>query len=170
MQRRPTLLDSCARAATAAEARFRVAYPNSLQRASLVIALDDGAETVVRAAAQHDWAGARFLTYVEPVSAVGAGPGGAIVRGEDGSESLLGDELGDADVVVMIATSERSAEAASIIGTASFARGIMTAGCVFGAGDAADSGVVTALRPYASVLVVAADDDYVMEMLTALRA
>ncbi len=135
-----------------------------------MIALDAGAETVTRAVAEGDWAGARFLTYVERVSPVGPGPSDAIVRGQGGSEALLGDELDGADVVVMIATSASSAEAASIIGTACFARGIMTAGCVLVAPDTEDNGVVTALRPYASVLVVAADDDYVAEMLTALRA
>jgi len=38
---RPTLLNSCAMAATAAEASFRVPYPNSMTRQSRIIALDE---------------------------------------------------------------------------------------------------------------------------------
>jgi hypothetical protein len=45
----------------------------------------------------------------------------------------------------------------------------MTAGLVV-AGNRDVGGVVAALRPYASVLVVSRDEDFVPEMLAALRA
>jgi len=55
---RPTLLSSCARAATAAEAAFRVQYPNSLPRASVIIALDAGAAEIMAGVSEEPWAGA----------------------------------------------------------------------------------------------------------------
>ena len=55
MQRQPTLLNSCARAATAAEARYRISYPEFARRSSRVIALDDQAAAIVgRIAGERD--------------------------------------------------------------------------------------------------------------------
>lgn len=169
MDRRPTLLHSCARAATAAEARFRVNYPNSTARASRIVALDDEAALVIGRISGKRWDGAHFLTYQAPTSGADATQPDAILRFPDGEETRLSDELEGADVAVMIATADRGAEAASIIGIACALRGIMTAGLVVGNSDGLDA-AVTALRPYASVLVVSADEDYVPEMLAALRA
>jgi hypothetical protein len=169
VERRPTLLHSCARAATAAEARFRVNYPNSTTRASRIVALDDEAASVVGRISGQDWHGAHFLTYKEPISGANGSHPDAILQSPDGAETRLSDELDGADVAVMIATADREAEAASIIGKACFLRGIMTAGLVVGRSNGLDD-AVTALRPYASVLVVAADEDFVPEMLAALRA
>ena len=59
---RPTLLSSCAKAATAAEARFRVPYPNALTRASRIFALDAGAAEAMFAITEDPWNGAHFLT------------------------------------------------------------------------------------------------------------
>ena len=64
MERHPTLLHSCARAATAAEARFRIEYPNSTTRASRIVALDDDAAELMRQIEEGPWSGARFLTFV----------------------------------------------------------------------------------------------------------
>ncbi len=164
MERRPTLLHSCASAATAAEARFRVDYPNSTVRASRVIALDRGAAAVVGRLADREWSGSHFLTYLGQGTA-----GDAVLRAHDGSETRLSQELTGADVSVMVATSDAGAEAASVIGNACFERGIMTAGLIVAEGESVDA-AVSSLRPYASVLVVAVDDDYVAEMLYALRA
>lgn len=169
MDRRPTLLHSCAQAATAAEARFRVDYPNSTTRTSRIIALDPEAASVLGRISLQRWNGAHFLTFEEPTSGADAARADAILRSSDGSETRLSEELDGADVAVMIATADRGAEAASIIGKACALRGIMTAGLVVGDGNGLDD-AVNALRPYASVLVVSADEDYVPEMLGALRA
>lgn len=171
MERHPTLLEGCARAATAAEARFRVGYPNSARRASRVIALDHGAAAVLARVADGPWNGARFLTYEspQPAAELGSLPIDAVLRAPDGSDSLLGDQLAGADLAVMIATTDRAAEAASVISDACAARGIMTAGLVV-AGNRDVGGVVSALRPHASVLVVSRDEDFIPEMLAALRA
>ncbi|MGV3703648.1 hypothetical protein [Mycobacterium sp. PO2] len=87
----------------------------------------------------------------------------------DGAVSSLADELADADVVVMVATTGGDAAAASIIGATSTVRAIMTAGVVVGEGAAA-SQTVAVLRPLARVLVVSGHEEDVSDLLTALRA
>ena len=167
--RRPTLLHGCARAATTTEARFRVDYPNSTQRASRIIALDDRAESILGSIAEEPWHGARFLSYERAMPLEDEGRPDAVLRSLDGNESLLSDELDGADVAVMVATDEGAAEGAEIIGLASFRDRIMTAGLVVHDTDSADD-AVKALRPYASVLVVSADELYIRDVLMALRA
>jgi uncharacterized metal-binding protein len=167
--RRPTLLHGCASAATAAEARFRVDYPNSTRRASRIIGLDGEAVSILEAVAEQPWQGARFLAYEAPTPADGDGPPDAVLRSFDGVETRLSDELDGADVAVMVATGGRGAEAASIIGRASFSRRIMTAGLVVRDGGPSEE-AVNALRPYASVLVVSPDELFIRDVLMALRA
>lgn len=166
--RHPTLLHSCARAATAAETRFRVDYPNSTRRASRIIGLDAQAVSILEAVAEQPWQGARFLTYEAPTPSADEEPD-AVLRSFDGVETRLSDELNGADVAVMVATGGRGAEAASIIGRASFSRRIMTAGLVVRDGGPSDE-AVNALRPYASVLVVSPDELFIRDVLMALRA
>jgi hypothetical protein len=168
MQRRPTLLHSCARAATSAEARFRVDYPNSSERASRIIALDESAAGILQPVSDRAWRGARFLRFEAPRNGDGDGQD-ALLRSFDGEPSLLSDELEGADVAVMVATGDAGAEAASIIGRASFRRRIMTAGLVV-RGRREPDDAVNVLRPYASVLVVSPDEEYIADVLTALRA
>jgi len=143
----PILLNSCARAATAEEARFRIHRPIG-GRAALVIALDDQAAEVVDRVAEKPWRGARFL--------------------HAGDGNLLR-ELADADVAIMIATADADADVASTIARACAERGIMTAGLVLGE-QLEVAGAVSGLRPYARNLMVTSDEDDVAEVLTALRA
>jgi hypothetical protein len=171
MQNRPILLNSCARAATAAEARFRIDAPIVPSRATRVVALDKGAEPVVRRVAEQHWSGARFFTCKSPaLLAQSSGHVADIVlRCIDGSESRLSEELTGADVAVMVATANDGATAASAIGDACTLRGIMTAGLVLADGHEAGA-AVSALRPHARVLIVTHDELDVSEMLAALRA
>ena len=142
---RPILANSCARAATAEEARFRIDRPIG-GRSALVVALDGAAADVVDLVAQRPWKGATFLRLGE------AQP-----------------ELDEVDVVVMIATADADAEVAAELARACFERGIMTAGLILG--DRLDvAGAVSSLRPYARNLMVTSDEDDVAEVLTALRA
>ncbi|HET9672373.1 MAG TPA: 3-methyl-2-oxobutanoate hydroxymethyltransferase [Actinomycetota bacterium] len=164
VSRRPTLLHSCARAATAAEARFRVDYPNSTERASRIIALDDTAFRILQPVSERPWRGARFLRFEAPRD-----DDDASLRTFDDGPSMLSDELEDADVAVMVATGGAGAAAASIIGRASFRRRIMTAGLVVSERDDPEE-AVNVLRPFASVLVVSPDAQYIEDVLTALRA
>lgn len=166
------LLNSCARAATAAEARYRIDRPIRPSRAARVVALDAGAAEVVRKVAEEQWASAKFFTC-KPATA-SAGSNGEIAdvvlrSTDDGAESRLSEELTGVDVAVMVATANDGAVAASAIGDACSLRGIMTAGLVLANGYDTDA-AVTALRPHARVLMVTRDDRDVSEVLTALRA
>lgn len=144
---RPILASSCARAATAAEARFRIDRPIG-GRAAVIVALDDAAGDVVDRVAERPWGAARFF------------------RTPDGRVEETFDE---ADVVIMIATADADAEAGGAIARAAAERGIMTAGLILGEGFAV-GGAVSALRPYARNLMITADEQDVAEVLTALRA
>jgi len=62
-QRHPTLASSCAVAATAAEARYRISYPEVARRNSRVIALDAEAAAIVRRLARRHWTGGHFLVF-----------------------------------------------------------------------------------------------------------
>jgi hypothetical protein len=142
---RPILANSCARAATAEEARFRIDRPIGA-RSALVVALDDEAAAVVDRVAEQPWRGARFLRVAE-----------------------LSTDLEDVDVVVMIATADADADAASELAEACFERGIMTAGLILG--DPADvAAAVSALRPHARNLMATDEEEDVAEVLIALRA
>jgi hypothetical protein len=142
---RPILLNSCARAATAEEARFRIDRPIG-GRSAVVVALDDAAAEVVDRVAEKPWRGARFL------------------HARDASV-----DLEDVDVVVMIATADADADVAAALAQACVERGIMTAGLILG--DRLDvAAAVSALRPYARNLMITDDEDDVAEVLTALRA
>jgi hypothetical protein len=170
-QLRPVLLNSCAQAATASEARFRINAPRFTTRASRIVAVDEGAAGIVRQAANELWTGdAHFLVFDAPMS-VGALDGphvDAMLRTVNGAEAVLSDELTDADVAVMVATTNAGADAVSVIGQACFARAIMTAGLVVAEGGVAERAVAS-LRPHAMVLVVTGDEEDVPEMLRALR-
>ena len=171
MQNRPILLNSCARAATAAEARFRIDAPIAPSRGTRVVALDEGAKAVVRRVAEQHWVGARFFVCKSPalLAESNGDVADVVLLGTDGSESRLSAELADADVAVMVATADDGARAARAIGDACTLRGIMTAGLVLaGASDA--GATVSALRPHARVLMVTQDEHDVSELLTALRA
>ena len=142
---RPILANSCARAATAEEARFRIDRPIGA-RSAVVVALDDEAADVVDRVAEKPWRGARFVRA--------------------GNDTV---DLEDVDVVVMIATADTDADVAARLADAAFARGIMTAGLIVG--ESSDvAATVSALRPHARNLMVTADEGDVAEVLTALRA
>ena len=143
---RPILASSCARAATAAEARFRIDRPIA-GRSARIIALDEAAAQIVLRVAALPWLGARFFTSMPPTS----------------------EDLDDADVAIMIATADADAETASAVAQACVERGIMTAGLILGARTDV-AGAVSALRPYARNLMVTEDETDVAEVLTALRA
>lgn len=154
---RPTLLGACARAATAAEARFRVPYPNSRPRSACVIALDAGAEAALRPLAGREWRGARFRSWE---------PRGGGLRGAEGRALPLEDELQGTDLVVLVSAGGAGAAGARAVAAACAARGLQPVGLAV----SADPQAAAVLRPCASVLVSSADEDYLADMLTALRA
>lgn len=170
--RRPTLANSCAQAATAEEARYRLVYPRATQ-ASRVIALDESAAPVVCGLAQNGWSDdARFLVYETLVGVADANgdgpPADARLRSCDGQASLLTEELADAELVVMVAATDEGAEAASLIGDVCAQRRIMTTGLVLAEWDALPA-TLSSLRPNSMVMLVSPDADDLVGILTALR-
>ena len=82
-------------------------------------------------------------------------------------------EIASADLVVMVAAAGGSPPAASVIGEACALNGVMTTALIVdahGQTDAALACTLSAVRPYASMLVVADGEDYIEAMLEALRA
>lgn len=156
----PVLVSSCARAATAKEAAFRIDYPLASARATRVVGFDVHADEVVRSVAGRVWAQARFY------SATGAGHQLVTMAGE--ARPLAG-ELDGADSLVMVAATGEHAGAAATIGAACQVRGIMTAGLVLTPGKLT-SDALMALRPYARILLVPAEEDDLLELLRAIRA
>lgn len=164
-----TSLSSCARAATAAESRFRIDAPVE-SRAARIIALDAAAADVARSVAAHGWISARFFVGATDTDtdSDSSGSGEVVLRHLDGSPAVLAEELERAHVVVMVATEDSGAQGAYAIGRACWERSIMTAGVVLGDGrDAALA--VAALRPHARVLLPSGDETDVVDLLTALR-
>jgi hypothetical protein len=149
-----------ARMSSAAEARFRIDAPNSKPRAIKIIALDPPSERAVKQLAQAAWSQASFFT----ASAFSGAPR------KDESFSMTGwlsdlagrttdliNEVDSADLVVMVATAGESASAAAIIGGP-------------GTTDEALSKTLAQLRPWSLMLVIASGEDYIEDMLVALRA
>jgi hypothetical protein len=180
MANSPILANSCALAATAAEARYRIDARPQTPRATSVVALDDGAMAVVRELAGQEWNAARFLGCTEDAGAAGE-YADLELRTVAGEPVRLSTELAEADFVMMIATEGRGAAAAATIGDACTLRGIMTAGLVVGSdvgsaggsdgGSAGGSAAaLTALRPNARVLLVTGDERDATELLAAVGA
>ena len=168
------MLSESARMTTAEEARFRIDDPNSKPRAVKVIALDHPSERVVKDLANRSWNRATFFT----ASAFGGAP----KQGESfsgwlsdlaGRTKNLIEEVNSADLVVMVAAAGESAQAASIIGEACSAKRVMTTALVLGGSAVSDealSKTLSHLRPWALMLVIASAEEYIADMLTALRA
>jgi hypothetical protein len=168
------MLSESARAASAAEARFRINEPNSRPRAVKIIALDRPSEGIVKRLAQSSWTNATFLTALasapprgEPFSIQGW------LSDLAGHTKDLVGEINNADQVVMIATAGEDAQAASLIGEACSMKRVMTTALVLGAtsiSDAALSRTLAQLRPWALMLVIVSAEEYIADMLAALRA
>jgi hypothetical protein len=164
-----------ARMSSAAEARFRIDYPNSQPRVVKVVALDEASERVVKRVAQLSWQRANFFTSLK-FDGAGGGESWSMqawLSDLAGRTKALVEEVACADLVVMVSSAGTSAEAASVIGDACAARKVMTMALIIGSEQTSDedlSKTLAALRPYASMLVIASGDEYIEEMLAALRA
>jgi hypothetical protein len=180
MKNRPTLLNSCAYAATAAEAKFRINGKPQAARSVSVVALDRGAARVMADLIDRPWLGARFLTVNGAMDggAVDGGPPASpardghqaadlMLRREHGDQVGLSEALRDTDLLLMIATADDGAAAAGVIGDACTLRGITTAAVVLGSSS---QQAVRAMRPYARVLLVTEDQQDVAELMSAVGA
>ena len=169
------MLSESARVTTAAEARFRINEPNSKPRRVKVIALDRASETLVKHLAQLQWSNASFFT----ASAFAGEPPGRSFSMPGWLSDLAGrtkdlvDEVDGADLVVMVTMAGENAEAATLIGEACSLKRVNTTGLILGGADASDamlSKTLSQLRPWSLMLVIASDEDYIEDMLIALRA
>jgi hypothetical protein len=170
------MLSESARMSSAAEARFRVQAPNSKPRAIKIIALDAPSELVVKRLAHGSWNHATFFTAA---ASAGLPQGDQPFSGDgwltdlDGRPRSLMDEVATADLVVMVAAPGGNAQAASIIGEACSLRRVNTTGLIAGGistSDKAVSKTLAQLRPWSLMVVIADADDYIDDMLMALRA
>lgn len=165
---RPILGSSCAKATSAAEMRYRIDRPIRGRRGARIVGLDAGADLIIERIAREPWGHARFFGLAEPVEDLGDGGSVSVtLRGVDGEKCSLLPQLDDADVVIMVATTDADAAAATVIGAACTVRAIMTAGLVIGART---DDTVAVMRPHARVLMVSGDERDVVDLLTALRA
>jgi len=165
------MLSESARMSTAAEARFRINAPNSQPRAVKVIALDAAGERVVQKLAAGKWSRASFL------KAFGFSAENATtdqwLTDLTGNRKRLADEIDTADLVVMIATAGENAAAAEIISDACRRKRVMTTALIVGSESKSDQALaqtLAKLRPNALMVVIAGSDEYIEDMLTALRA
>lgn len=150
---------------SAAEARFRVQAPNSKPRAIKVVALDVPSEAVVKRLADASWNQAAFFS-------ASAAADGRLRDLHGGFHSLVA-EVDVADLVVMIATPGGDAHAASIIGQACSLRRVPTTALIADAQSSSDQALAKTLaqiRPWSLMVVIADENEYIEDMLTALRA
>jgi hypothetical protein len=75
--------------------------------------------------------------------------------------------------VVMVATVGENVAAAAIIGEACSVKHVMTTALILGGASSSDdtiSKMLAQLRPHVMMLVISSADEYIKDMLTALRA
>jgi hypothetical protein len=90
-----------------------------------------------------------------------------------GRTKALVEEVATADLVVMVSSAGTCAQAAAVIGEACAVRKVMTMALIIGSEQRSNdelSKTLASLRPYAQMLVIASGDEYIEEMLAALRA
>src|SRR5262249_54834385 len=166
-----TMDSESARMSSAAEAQFRIDYPNSKPRAVKVVALDEASERVVKRVAQQGWQRATFFTSIKFEGAPGRGGTWSMqawTGDRAGRTKALGEEVATADLVVMVSSAGTSAQAAAVIGEACAVRKVMTMALIIGSEQRSNeelSKTLATLRPYASMLVIASGDEYIEEML-----
>jgi hypothetical protein len=162
------VLSESSRMSTAAELRFRVQAPNSKPRVTAVVALDPPGETFVRRLSHDPWNRATFLKAPDDDP---FGEGGWLTT-FDGRRTRIPDEVHAADQVIMLATAGGHAHAAEAIGRACSLERVTTTALIIGAADASDDDIsktLAQLRPWSLMVVIASTDDYVADMMTALR-
>ena len=165
------MLSESARMSSAAEARFRVQAPNSKPRAIKVIALDAASDAVMQRLAGTAWEHTTFFR-VSPGNGGGTSPSGTLTD-VSGQLASIQSEVNNADLVIMLASPGGRAEAAALVGQACSLRRVMTTTLIVAnsvASDEALSQTLVQVRPWSLMLVIARTDDYIADMMMALRA
>jgi hypothetical protein len=166
------VLSESSRMTTAAELRFRVQAPNAKARATTIVALDAAGEAFVRRLSEDRWNHATFLTAAVADPAAEADADDGWLATLDERRTRVRDAVEAADQVIMVATAGGTAAAASMIGRACSRRRVTTTALIVGAAQASDgeiSKTLAQLRPWSLMVVIANTDDYVTDMMTALR-
>src|SRR5262249_41630798 len=168
-----TMDSESARMSSAAEARFRIDYPNSQPRVVKVIALDQASKHVVKRVAGRSWQRANFFASLKCDGAPRGGENWSMqawLSDLAGRAKALVDEVNSADLIVMVSSAGTGAQAAAVIGEACAVRKVMTMALIIGSEQRSDeelSQTLAALRPYASMLVIAHGHEYIEAMLGA---
>lgn len=157
-QRRPVLANSCAMAATAGEARYRIDRAVTETRSTRVVALDEPVAAEVGRAAGACSGQTRVFT---PPAAAASGNGRVAWD--------LDQVVEGADLVVMVASSDDASGVARALGELCETARVMTAGVIIGH-PASTSSVVSALRAHVRMLLVSDTPGDLAGILTALRA
>jgi hypothetical protein len=169
------MLSESAKMSTATEARFRIDAPNSKPRHVKVIALDSASGAVVKHLSRLRWNRASFFTasaFAGVAPDRGFSMQGWLIDLAGRTKDLI-DEVDSADLVVMVATAGENAQAAALIGEACSLKRVNTTGLVLGGLSATDemlSKTLSQLRPWSLMLVIASGEEYIEDMLIALRA
>jgi hypothetical protein len=165
-----------AKMSSAVEAKFRIGSPNSLQRAIKIIGLDLNSEKVLARIGAEKWEGATFLTATSLSSSPAR-------RGDFSLQGWLSDlagrgrdlvnEVQTADSVIVVSTAGESAEAAELIGEACSLKHVLSTALILGGRTCSNEALsksLSQLRPHVAMLVVSGEDEYIRDMLAALRA
>ena len=161
---------------SAAEARFRIDAPNSRPRVVKVIALDTPSEAVVKRVADACLAARDLLHVARSIGRRAAATGWTMqawLTDLAGRTKALIDEVASADLVVMVASAGDEPAGGRRSSARPAVRKVMTTSLIIGSEHASDevlSKTLAQLRPYSSMLVIADADDYIDDMLAALRA
>jgi len=151
---------------SAAEARFRVQAPNSQPRSIAVIALDRGSDPVIRRMADAGWCYTAFFTIEQRIDSIA-------LSDMNGTATSIAEVVDSSDLVVLAAAPGGHADAAASIGEACSEKRVMTTGLIVGAGSASEqelSKSLAQLRPWSLMVVIGKNDDYIPDLMTALRA
>jgi hypothetical protein len=142
---------------------YRIQKSNSLNRSSLLVAVDEQSFRHLRSISDRDWFGARFRAVTDNPE---------VLVDLEGNQSQLEEEFENTDVVVLVAQAGEKAEAAPHVGQAGLIRGIMTAGFVEHFEEAPGPAQVTlnAMRKNVVSLFVGFDEDTLADVLSAIRA
>ncbi|MGJ9372533.1 hypothetical protein [Nesterenkonia sp. CF4.4] len=157
----PISVSACARAATAEEAAYRIDYPLAHARSTRVIAFDETAAVTVLSISQSPWGQAQFYTT--------SNSGEELIT-LSGERRPMVKEIEHSDSVIMVATNSVVSAAAAEVGLACRERSIMTAGLLLLDAGALSGEALSALRPYARILLVPADEEDLFQLLKAIRA
>lgn len=172
------MVSQCARATTAKEAAFRVDYPNSARRAVKIVALDHRSVPIVERLVRADPRRTALLLPRPDTQAI-AGDASQTVGSikaalsdfASRTKSLI-DEIDPTDLIVLVSAAGEDGQLAAVIGDACRARGVPVTALILDSGSTSDQVLAASLaklRPYASMLVVARGDEYIEDMLAALR-